>query len=244
VRARNDVPEVLDHAIRDERFTVVVEVEPPRIRGAMSDRFEDPPGRVVAPHAAVEEDPLPSGRAGLADVRIGLDTVAAIEPAIRSPGETVEDVVPGLLDIPTVKDDDRRAIRLVIPIAIRDEDEIGSTAQPDAAEANSDARKIRSFVIEDGAAIETAIAIGILEDHDAVRAFLSGGPVGIRQAFDDPKPPAVIEGKRDGLHYVGLAGEEGCAEPLGQRHPARCFLCWNRPIRGSRYGSGEKNCER
>src|SRR5207245_1040564 len=101
-------------------------------------------------------------------------------------------------------------------------------------------REISPFVVEDGALIEVAVAVLVLEDHDAVRSLVGRGPVRIGQAFDHPEPAAIVEGESDGLDDIGLTGEEGGAKPIGQRHPARCFPWWDGPVRpAGRWGGKE-----
>ena len=68
--------------------------------------------------------------------------------------------------------------------------------------------------------VELAVAVGVLEDQDAVRARGSAQPDGIRVVLDDPEPPLRVDGEGDRLDDVGLGGEEGGVEPLGQGHLA------------------------
>src|SRR5205085_8151192 len=93
VGAGDDVPEMLDDAVGNECLAVIVEVDAPGVGCAMRDDFEDLPRRVVPPDAAVEEYAVLFGRPRLADLRARLDAIAAVEPAVRPPGEGVEDVV-------------------------------------------------------------------------------------------------------------------------------------------------------
>ena len=55
--AGDDVKEVRDHAVGDERLAQVVEVESPGIGGAVGDRLEDCAGRMIPPDAAVDRAP-------------------------------------------------------------------------------------------------------------------------------------------------------------------------------------------
>src|SRR5207248_6744256 len=142
-----------------------VEVDAPGVGCAMRDDFEDLPRRVVPPDAAVEEYAVLFGRPRLADVRARLDAIAAVEPAVRPPGEGVEDVVLGLQEVPAVEDADRRAVRLVVAIAVGNEQEVRRAAQPDAAEAEGNPREVGSLVVEDRAPVEAAVAVAVLEDH-------------------------------------------------------------------------------
>ena len=82
VRAGDDVEQVRDHAVGDERLAVVVEVEAPGVRRAVGDGLEDLPGGVIPPDAAVDRHAVVVGRARLADPRVRQDAVAALEPAV------------------------------------------------------------------------------------------------------------------------------------------------------------------
>ena len=111
-----------------------------------------------------------SGVPGLADPGLRLDAVAAVEPAVRPPGERVEDVVLGVLDVPAVEHDLGRAGRLVA-VVDRDEEQVRRRAEPDAAEAELDAGEVHAVVEEDGLLVERAVAVGVFEDDDAVAAL-------------------------------------------------------------------------
>ncbi len=65
------------------------------------------------------------GRAGLADARVGEDAVAAVEPAVRAPGERVQGFV-GVLISPAVEQDLRRAVGPVVAVLVGDEEELGA----------------------------------------------------------------------------------------------------------------------
>src|SRR5439155_23948486 len=81
---------------------------------------------------------------------------------------------------------------------------------PDAAEADLQARYIGKFVTKDLAGIKSAVAVAILEDEDAVAPFGAfRQPVRIRQALRDPKPAPIVKSERNRLHQVRLAGERG-----------------------------------
>ena len=108
--ARNHVIQVRDDAGGRERVAVVVEVEAPRIAGALGEDLEGLPGRVIAPDRAVELLTLGIRRSRLADVRVREDAVAAVEPAVGAPREGVERLV-GVLIAPAVEQHLRRAGR-------------------------------------------------------------------------------------------------------------------------------------
>ena len=56
------------------------------------------------------------------------------------------------------------------PFAVGDEEQVRRGADPDAAEADLDAGEVGPLVPEDGPLVEPAVAVGVLEDQDAVPA--------------------------------------------------------------------------
>ena len=85
--ARDDVVEVRDHARGQEALAVGVEVEAPGVARAVGDDLEPLLRRVITPDAGVQGDAVLVGRTRLADLRVGEDAVAAVEPSIRPPDE-------------------------------------------------------------------------------------------------------------------------------------------------------------
>ena len=88
-RPLNDVKRMRNHARLDEGLAAVVEVEAPRIAGALGEGLEDMPRRMIAPDCRVHRDPFRRRRAGFADFRVGEDAVTTVEPAVRSPGKSI-----------------------------------------------------------------------------------------------------------------------------------------------------------
>jgi hypothetical protein len=76
--------------------------------------------------------------------------------------------------VPAVEDDFGRTGRPVLPGPHRDEQQVRRGAQPDAAEPDGDAGQVRPLVPEDGPLVEVAVAVGVLEDQDAVAALGRG----------------------------------------------------------------------
>ena len=167
MRAGDDMEQMRDHAVGDERLAMVVKIQAPGVGGSMGHGLEDLPGGVIAPDAAVDRHASVVGSARLADPRVRHDAVAAPEPSVRRPFQGIEHVVLGL-GVPAVQHHNGRAVGPVVPVPIGNEEEVGSRTDPDAAEAQLDSREIRSLVVENRAAIESAVAIGILEDQDPV----------------------------------------------------------------------------
>lgn len=72
---------------------------------------------------------------------------------------------------------------------------------------SSDAAEIRAVVVDAVPVVEAPVAVGVLEHYDPVVPGAVELPIGVGQAFDDPQPPAVVEGHGDRLDDVRLAGE-------------------------------------
>ena len=60
---------------------------------------------------------------GLADVGMREYSVAAVQPSVRSPDETVQRFVP-VVDAPAVEQDLRRTVRHVVAVGVRNESQI------------------------------------------------------------------------------------------------------------------------
>ena len=71
--------------------------------------------RVKTPDPAVNKLPLILGLPRFADPGLGENSLAAIEPAIRSPDKAVECLVP-VLNSPPIKQDLRLSIRFIITV--------------------------------------------------------------------------------------------------------------------------------
>ena len=173
---------------------------------------------MIAPDAGVERHALVVGRAGLADLRVREDAVAAVEPAVRSPGEGVQRLV-RVLVAPAVEQDLRRAVGLVVAVRVGNEQQVRRRADPDAAEADLEAAdEIQSFG-EDRALVEAC-----RRRPCPRRSGCGRGPCRPRaRAWDTctPRRPRAGRGRRsraDRVHDVGLRGDELDGEALRHRH--------------------------
>jgi hypothetical protein len=237
------VPEVLDHAVRDEHAAAIVPIDAPGVRRSVRDGLEPAPSDVVAPNSTVDRHAVGCRRAGLADQGAREDAVEAVEPAVRSPGETVEDVVLRT-KVPSIEHHFGRAIWCVVPIAVRHEEQLRDGAEPDAAEADLDPAQVAAIRQEHFFFVKAAVVVFVREDGDAVlRGFRADGhPVGVGEALDDPEAAALIESESDGLHHVGLAREKRRAKTVGQTERFGSLLGRERGRggRGRRGGRGGK----
>ena len=209
------MPEVGDDAVRGEQLAVLVEIDPPGIRRAPTERLERAAGGVIAPDTAVEQRALVVGSAGLGGERIGEDAVGTVEPAIGPPGEGRGDVVLGF-EVPAIKELDGGAIGGVVLVGIGNEQEVRGGHHVDTAKPDLHAGDVGEVVGEDLPLVATAVAVGIGEDHDAILAGFF--PLGVGEAFGDPDPAAIIGRHGDWLDDIGLAGEEGRLKPFGDEH--------------------------
>ena len=104
------------------------------------------------------------------------------------------------------------------PSLDRDEQQVRRRADPDAAEADFDAADEIQVLDEDRAPVERAVAVGVLEDQDAIAALAFGRAHGIGVRLGDPQPAAVVERERDRLDDVRLGRGERDGEARRQGH--------------------------
>src|SRR5437879_4589287 len=138
--------------------------------------------------------------------------VATVEPAIGTPRERVQRFVSVAIS-PAIEKDLRFAGGFgFVAIFDRNEHQVGSGTNPDTAEPNfKSADEIEAFH-EDGAAIEFAVAICVLEDEDAIFALTFRSANGISVCFGDPETATIINCECNRLFHVRLACEQSCLE--------------------------------
>ena len=125
-------------------------------------------------------------------------------------------------DREAVEHDLGRTVGDVVAVAVGDEQQLGRAEQPDAAEPELDAAEPLDVVGEDRPPVEPAVAVGVLEDQDAVAEAEVEllGAVGVGVVLGDPEPPAGVPGHRDRVPHVRLGGEDVDPEPRRDRKPA------------------------
>ena len=104
-------------------LTVLVKVETPRIARAPGEDLELLVEGMIAPDPGIDALAFAVGCAGPAHVRVGEDPVGAVEPAVRSPEETVEGLVT-VLPSPSIELDLRLAIGNVVAVAVRNKEQV------------------------------------------------------------------------------------------------------------------------
>ena len=125
---------------------------------------------------------------------------------------------------PAVEQDLRRAVGLVVAVAIGHEQQIRRGADPHAAEAEFDSAHEVQPLQKHLGLFEPAVAVGILENQDAVFALTLGRANRIGISLGHPQPAAIVHGHRDRLHHVRLAGQQRDFETFGHDHLACRFL--------------------
>src|SRR5215471_5384278 len=134
--------------------------------------------------------------------------VATIKPAVRPPRERVQRFVRVLIS-PAIEKDLRRARWLrFIAILDRNEHQVRGCADPDAAKSNLEsAHEVEAFH-ENGALVEFAVAVGILEHQDSVLALAFGSANRVSVGLSYPKPAAIINRESNRLFNIRFAGEQ------------------------------------
>ena len=170
---------------------------------------------MITPDGTTQLRAFVLGRARLADHRVRGDAMPPVEPAVRSPHQTVHHVMT-CLQRPAVENYFGFAIRFVVTVAVGIEKQFRRARHPHAAEADRDAAKPPSVIEKHFAFIEAPVAVLVREDQNTV-AILHF-EIGIRKTLHHPEPSAVVEVERDGLHYIRLAREKRGLKTFRQRH--------------------------
>ena len=142
-----------DDAGGDDHLAARVEVDSPRVAGAVGEDLEDMPGRMIAPDAGIDRRAQCVLGAGLADAGVGEDAVAAVKPAVGAPDETIERLV-GIMLTPAVEQDLGRTIRTVVAVSIGYEQQMRCRADPGAAESDLETADQVQMVGKDLATVE------------------------------------------------------------------------------------------
>ena len=216
-----------------EELAVAVEVEAPHVAAALAEELEPPGPRVVAPDALLELDPADLGRDGA--------PLQAVEPAVRPPGQGVGHRV-GVFHAEAGQEHLGIAVGPVVAVAVGVEQQVRNLENEDAAVAEGQAARQVQPGHEVVGAVGPAVAIGVLQDRDAIgtlrparrrlgdavvdgprvaidRDPLQPGGVGILQVLDDPEPAPVVELDRHRLADHRLGRDQTDLEAIGDGHP-------------------------
>src|SRR5262245_26927013 len=169
VLAGKVMPKMTVDGVDEKKLAVFVPVMAPRIRGAATERFHDLALRMVTPHRPAHRDALFGGRARRAEFARTRRAAAPVEPAVRTKPQPVGEIVVVLRwDGESVEDDFGCAVRHIITVAVRNEQDLWGAHRPHAAMAHFNAGEHLHFVGENLARIEMAIAVLVFEDEDKI----------------------------------------------------------------------------
>ena len=175
---------------------------------------------MIAPDAAVHGDALLVRRAGLADVRVSTGCRCSRRASRRAPRSRLLKTLCLAFKSQPSSTTLRRPGGFVLAGVDGDEQQVRRGAEPDAAEADGDARQVRALVAEDLAGSKWPSPLVSSKMRMRSRALLAfGQPVADRSALDDPEPAAIVDGHGDRLDDVRLAGEQRGPEAFGQLDP-------------------------
>ena len=158
------------------------------------------------------------------------ETLATIEPTIRSPTEAVEHFMT-ILNAPSCEPHLKRTISFIVVVLVGHEEQIRRCAEPQPIKAHGDGRRKRNALEEDLARVELPVAIRVFEDQNAAVAI--GGKTCaacfIVTVFRDPKPPAIIPAKCHRLCDHRFHGGELRLETLRHGHLRDGLLSREKP---------------
>src|SRR5439155_19956600 len=133
VRAGEVVPEMAVHGVDEKKFAVLVPIVAPRIRGASAQYFYGPALRMVAPDRAAQRNALFGRLPRYTDLARARRATAPLEPAVRTESQAGGK---GVVHIgrasEAVEHNFRRAVRHIVPVAIRDKQQSRRTHHPHA----------------------------------------------------------------------------------------------------------------
>ena len=166
--------------------------------------------------------------AGVADDAPDVIVRAVLE--VRRSCVAVANAPPRAEDLPHV--------RLVVPIRVLQEQEMRRASDDDAAIRKCQAGRYVEVLGEDRELVGTSVAVGILENLDAIVTGISVQDlVRIIHGLDDPEPPAFVEREGDRLDDVRLAREELDAELRGRLYELLCLVRRERQLKLGRIGT-------
>ena len=131
----NHVPKVRNYAGGNESLATVIEIKTPRVTGSPCENLELLLGRMIAPNARIYALALIVGGSGFSHVTVGEDSVAAVQPTVGSPGETVQGFMT-ILSSPAIQNDLWFTVGLVVAVFVGDKQKVGRRSYPDSAKAD------------------------------------------------------------------------------------------------------------
>ena len=164
------------------------------------------------------------------DPGIGVQALAEIQAAVRSPGE-IRDILVGVPESETCKDDFSH-VGPAIAIGVSQKEQVGAFANVNPAGTEREPGRHVETTGKDGRLVGFPVAIGVLENKELVVRFLAGGELGRGQRRQHPEPALLIpvHGDRVG-DAERFVGEEAGFEILVEFERSELSL-------GRRIGSG------
>ena len=102
-----------------------------------------------------------------------LNALAPIEPPVGSELESIGDVVPNDRVLEAVQQDLRLTVRNIVPIAVRDKQQLRRAKRVDSAESDRNTGQLFSAIPKNGARVEVPVMISVFQNNNAI------GEVGI-----------------------------------------------------------------
>ena len=134
-----------------------------------------------------------------------------------------------VLIAPPVEQDLRFAVGSVVAVTVRDEHEVWRGTDPHAAEADLQPAHEIEPLDEHFALVKLVVAVGVLENDDAVARLVGRLAVRITVRLGHPHAAAMVEREGNGLHHVRLRRAGDGAKARWQLHrlggnPGGCAL--------------------
>ena len=177
----------------------VVEGHAPRVGVGIAAECCEPlrTGMETEPRAVLGADRTVGGF----DLGIVENGLAEKEIAIGCPHEIVQGVVRILT--PEASQDDLAMIGLVVPVGVREEDEVRFLREVDSSLAEDKGERHFQVVCKNGRFVGLSVPVGIFQDDDLVVGFASGIEVWVGGRAGDPESTAGIPAHLDGTGHVG-----------------------------------------
>ena len=212
VGAGEVVPEVAVDGIDEEQFAVLVPIVSPRVGGAAAHSLHHLALRVIAPDRSAHRDASFRRRARHADFTWTRRAAATVEPAVRTKTQPIgKGVVHVRRTGEAVEHNLGRAVRHIVTIAVGNEKQLRRTHQPHAPVSDLDAGEHLHFVGKNFARVESAGAILVFKDENAIAQVQVEllRALGVGVVLGDPQTSARVPRHRDGVLHVGFRCEDG-----------------------------------
>ena len=212
---------MVDDAGADKRVAVTVEINAPGVAGAIGKNLELLRAWMIASDGRGDFD---AGRRSFGNLhpRMSEHPVRHVEPAIRPPRKSVQQFMP-IIESETIEQD-RARIRHIVEIGILQEQKFRRLADIDPAVPEQNPGGQVKAIGKHRDLVSASIAVGILEDFDAISGFGPGRRAErILVKFDDPQPATGIPGHRHWVYHFGFGCEQPGFESVGKRKFLLCF---------------------